>query len=484
MSHPVARWFVRLALLASLLAAFLVGSTAAAQTTGGSFGGSSWGSSGGSSSSGSSSGGSSSSGSSDPSSSGGGHSTYGGPMKESRPMILWVMLDSLLVTAALLTFALCLSAFGAHAERTGARSAPSSARLAGYFFAFMALVVALSVVAFLHPDTGAFGAARPLRLAPGVEVEVRVEDRWCNGMVLRPEAGGRWRVRARTWTATYDQMVVPPSALQARFGALWRDVRGWKLPHVAMALDLALIVAAIALGRKWKGPRGVSAPVGVRVATLSLAFDASVRRDLQARLETFATRARLGSSTELRGALGDVLRELAQRSEGMRAAYGAAVELGGPEEAQRDFEARVTIERGRYMVERVRADAAGVRSVETKSAARAEEGGGFVVVTVLAAWEGGVFLAPVASRDELTALAVRVRASEATVRALEVVWVPADPADVMSSAEMGEVFPQLAWIDEESRQRFGRAVCASCGAAYARELGRCPACGAAPATAR
>ncbi len=479
MNHLVARWFVRLALLASLLAAFLAGSTATAQTTGGSFGGSSWGSSGGSSN-GSSSGGSSSSGASDQSSSGGGQSTYAGPMKESRPMILWVMLDSLLVTAALLTFALCLSALSAHAARTGVRPAPSSARLAGYFFAFMALVVALSVVAFLYPDTGAFGAARPLRLAPGVEVEVRVEDRWCNGMVLRPEAGGRWRVRARTWTATYDQMVVPPSALQARFGALWSDVRGWKLPHVAMVVDLALIVAAVALRRRWKGPRGVSAPVGVRVATLSLAFDASVRQDLQGRLESFAKRARLGSSSELRAALGDVLRELAQRSEGLRAAHGAAVELDGPEQAKRDFEARVTIERGRYVVERVRADAAGVRGVETKSAARAEEGGGFVVVTVVAAWQGGALLAPVASRDELTALAVRVRASEATVRALEVVWVPADPADVMSSAEMGEVFPQLAWIDDESRQRFGRVVCASCAAAYARELTRCPACGATP----
>lgn len=64
------------------------------------------------------------------------------------------------------------------------------------------------------------------------------------------------------------------------------------------------------------------------------------------------------------------------------------------------------------------------------------------------------------------------------MKALEVVWVPSEPGDVMSSAEMEVVFPALAWVDADARARFGRAVCPSCKAAYARELGECPSCGA------
>lgn len=61
--------------------------------------------------------------------------------------------------------------------------------------------------------------------------------------------------------------------------------------------------------------------------------------------------------------------------------------------------------------------------------------------------------------------------------ALEVIWSPAEDRDRMSSAELVVLYPELLALDP--RAALGRKVCASCRGVFARELGRCPACGAA-----
>lgn len=64
--------------------------------------------------------------------------------------------------------------------------------------------------------------------------------------------------------------------------------------------------------------------------------------------------------------------------------------------------------------------------------------------------------------------------------ALEVVWSPALETDRMSTAELEQLYPELALIDPASIA--GRTFCAHCTGPYARELMTCPHCGA-PASA-
>jgi hypothetical protein len=336
----------------------------------------------------------------------------------------------------------------------------------------------------------------------GDAVEVRVDGRWYDGVVWAPAVPGRWSVGADVWSHGAEAVVVSTAALQPRYGSLWGDPPAWRLPHHATALLVAL-AALLAAALRWQRrdparvwyarlgtPSPTSSPMprpmlppraGVRlqVATLALAFDATARAAIQAQMASVARSATLDSSKGLTHALASTLTALDRHAGGLRAVSGSYASVPSPDAARRDFEARVDAERGRYTVESLRVDAQGERAVEVAVAPRVEEGGGFVVVTLVVAWDGPVeALLPLASRDDLHRVAVGALTSGWPVKALEVVWVPAAEGDVMSSAEMVRVFPELVWVDDDAAARFGRAVCASCKAAYARELGSCPACGA------
>jgi uncharacterized membrane protein len=215
------------------------------------------------------------------------------------------------------------------------------------------------------------------------------------------------------------------------------------------------------------------------VATLSIAFDATVRARLQAALDALAGKAALPTAGALAQATGQVL---AAALDGALLARATTREIEGQEATQQAFGALVEAERGRYLVEVLRGDEAGVRRVEAPtSQGRAEEGGGFVVVTALVACRGGLPSRPaLRSRDALaTDLALVLADRGDRLQAFELVWVPADPGDVMSSAEMAVKFPELVPLAPDAR--VGRRVCGYCHAVHAAELGTCPACGA-PAT--
>jgi hypothetical protein len=366
------------------------------------------------------------------------------------------------------------------------------------------LVVVLLAAAVLGADVDLFRT--PPRLAPNIgdPVEVRVSgvlfSVWHDGEVVHGEPGGRWRVRTHTWSDHDEEVVVPGDAIKRRYGDLWGDVSAWRLPHFTTAIFAALAALFAAAAYLLEGldpkarrvylqlraraapPPPPSSPrpnVNLQVATISLGFDATVRRVLQDELQKVAKAAEVTSSGGLALALRDTLSVLDRQAAGLRAVHGAFESCGSPDDARVAFEARVTTERGRYVVESLRVDAGGERAVAVKAKARSEEGGGFVVVSLVVVWAGtpGVFL-PVASREDLARVTRGMAADAPPIKALEVVWVPAEPEDVMSSAEMATVFSRLAWVDADARARFGRAVCASCKAAYARELGECPNCGA------
>ena len=142
--------------------------------------------------------------------------------------------------------------------------------------------------------------------------------------------------------------------------------------------------------------------------------------------------------------------------------------------AQQQFDQAVNAERGRFLVETVRNDAGGVRKINAPaSRARAEEGGGFVVVTVLTSRGAGApgFRLPTdrprSSRDLQILLS-----GPGAIQALEVVWVPSDPNDVMSSAEMAVKFPTLKPI--APTRGWAGAPGGYCKTVFAAELAQCP----------
>ena len=260
---------------------------------------------------------------------------------------------------------------------------------------------------------------------------------------------------------------------------------------------IVVILIGMALSKK-KGSSGVSyvppqngfggmpggdfTPETFSLGALAIAFDSSVRAQVQGELDRIAQSMQMQNTPD---ALENAARTMATSlSRFLDSAYMThhAVSQGlSMQVTQQQFQAAVDQERGRYIVETVRADAGGVRKVNAPaSRGRAEEGGGFVVVTLLIARRGNLTgFVPVTTRDALRADLQVLLAGPGALQAMEVVWIPSDPNDVMSSAEMAVKFPTLKPIAPDAR--VGRRACAHCKSVYAAELGVCPNCGA-PAT--
>lgn len=215
------------------------------------------------------------------------------------------------------------------------------------------------------------------------------------------------------------------------------------------------------------------------LGALAIAFDATVRAQVQSELDRIANSLQMQDTPEALNAAAAQMAQCLGRF--LDAAYMThhALSEGVPmQTAQQQFEHAVNAERGRYIVETVRNDAGGLRKVNAPaSRARAEEGGGFVVVTVLVARRGRFpGFRPPTDRATLQSDLQILLSGPGAIQALEVVWVPSDPNDVMSSAEMAVKFPTLRPIAPDAR--VGRRACAYCKSVYAAELPRCPNCGA------
>lgn len=223
--------------------------------------------------------------------------------------------------------------------------------------------------------------------------------------------------------------------------------------------------------------------LGVDLAIVSVALDARARSYVQRRLDAIAESAELdnplGRARALRQTL-DVLR--ASRGSW---AYGVVRDTVpmDPEHAEPSFTRVVADYRARYRDELRRADAGGsVARVAGSYRMRTDEGEGLVVVTLaLARW--GTFPDTQASGLEAIEHAL-ARVAEITpdeLVAFEVIWSPADDADRMSSHELETIYPELQPLAIE---RFGTETCGYCRTSFARELPRCPLCGAAHGDSR
>lgn len=273
---------------------------------------------------------------------------------------------------------------------------------------------------------------------------------------------------------------------------------GGSLGGLCVCIIVLIIIGAVVVISRKKGggsysqfgapPPGPMGPMGgygmpqvdtFSLGALAIAFDATARAQIQAELDRIAQQMSAGGGLDAAArATGEVLTRY------LAAAYFAhhAVSEGLTMQAtQAQFEQAVNTERGRYMIETVRGEQGGVRRIEgPKVNARVEEGGGFVAVTLLVAKRGSMAgFVNVYDRATLQQALYALLSGGVDMQAMEVVWVPSNPNDVMSSAEMAVVFPSFKPLAPDAQ--VGRRACASCKSVYAAELGRCPNCGA-PAT--
>jgi uncharacterized membrane protein len=214
------------------------------------------------------------------------------------------------------------------------------------------------------------------------------------------------------------------------------------------------------------------------VAKLSIAFDSRARAQIQAAIAQIAERSNLQGGNGLGAAAQETAQMLSQYLDAAYMVDPVLSEGISMQMAQQYFETAVSTERGRFIVETVRNDAGGVRKIEgPRSTARAEEGGGFVVVTLITARRGGYFgFRTPTDRASLAQGIQTVLQGDANLNAMEVIWQPSDANDVMSSAEMAQVFQSLKPLSPDAR--VPRRACAYCKTVFAAELPSCPNCGA------
>ncbi len=118
---------------------------------------------------------------------------------------------------------------------------------------------------------------------------------------------------------------------------------------------------------------------------------------------------------------------------------------------------------------------------------RESEGEGVALITVVVAARREIRDFFGGRRDEINAVLEDFeRLTPEELVALEVVWLPADPDDRMSSATLEALEPDIAklpGLPGKKGKPMGRVHCAYCRGPFAAELPTCPHCGApAPAT--
>ncbi|MDP3279072.1 MAG: DUF1517 domain-containing protein [Deltaproteobacteria bacterium] len=213
------------------------------------------------------------------------------------------------------------------------------------------------------------------------------------------------------------------------------------------------------------------------VRRVSIAFDWSVRAHLQTQLDAIAGRFDMGRQDGL-FAGGIAAKDLLISALPYAVAGCFERARGSAHRAQELFDATCNNINARY-------DQATINNHQRSAApdvyARSEEGQGLVVVTLIVGINGNAPELPEwpAKHTMAQALSALFPAYLVDMAALEVVWSPSVDQDRLSSAELAVLYPELVYFD--GRSDLGRVICRPCKTVFARELGRCPTCGASDA---
>ncbi|HEX8109633.1 MAG TPA: DUF1517 domain-containing protein, partial [Kofleriaceae bacterium] len=233
---------------------------------------------------------------------------------------------------------------------------------------------------------------------------------------------------------------------------------------------LAVFVMAPRRPRTWRG-----APREAHVAVLHVAFAPAARTALTAALPEIARDAK-PARAEGRAALVHELSVLLRRHAKDAAYVGCElVAATDRSSARSEFERHALEARARFVEERVRND--GEHVVEQVAPGVERERSGFTLVTLVLATRKPL-LEPVRDRASLDAALRQLgNVLPFAVFACEVIWMPADRGEALSSLFIEDQLPHLTKLPGAIA---GPCTCAYCGARYPIEDAMCPRCGAHP----
>ena len=217
--------------------------------------------------------------------------------------------------------------------------------------------------------------------------------------------------------------------------------------------------------------------MNVDVSVVRIGVDARSREFLQRELSGLARR-RTSTTTELHASLLRVVRLLRKCDTAWILGGASNHHPMSPPVAEATFRRHAHDARSAFSVELVRNERGVATTKQSPGyAANASEGEGAALITLVVAarreirdFAGGRREEIHAVLDDLERLSVR------DLVAMEVVWMPADPNDRMSSATLVANVPTLEVLPGAIG---GRVNCAFCKGPFAAELPTCPHCGAA-----
>ena len=280
-------------------------------------------------------------------------------------------------------------------------------------------------------------------------------------------SGGGDGYSGGTWTST-----------SSSGGSLFGSALGFAL--------LMLLAVAIHVARSKQVSRSRSySPYRptMDVSALSVAVDADARRRLQAALDEAAAQGDTSTPRGRRTLLAQVARLLLAERDRWLYVGGRDASPDAPSPAEATFRHITTDLRSRFRHELLRNIEGRTEAMASPNVTpQAREGEGVCVISVAVAARRNLFdLGPAPDRQRFEqALQLFASLTEEDLVAFEVIWSPSKDEDRMSTAELEVLYPEMKPM---GGAMVGRIVCGHCSASYARELGRCPECGA-PAAAR
>ena len=180
------------------------------------------------------------------------------------------------------------------------------------------------------------------------------------------------------------------------------------------------------------------AVVKIQIGLLGLA------RQLQLDLEDIADAADTSSTEGLHYVLEETVLALLRNPEYCVYGYATSATADGPENAEDLFNEYSMDERGKFEEETLVNVNARKRASKTKNADGEENVNEYILVTIIAACDGGLKLPAVTDGTELRTALKRVGAIRVdALQAVEVLWTPQEEGDTLSEDELLRDYPQL-----------------------------------------
>jgi hypothetical protein len=240
-----------------------------------------------------------------------------------------------------------------------------------------------------------------------------------------------------------------------------------------------------ALGDDYYIEPATARPGEVDVSVLRVAIDGRARKFIQTELKEIATTCDTATAVGRAAMLAEVT--LLVRRVRDAWVYGGAFNepMGALASAKQRFDRHVDDERTRFARETVtNVQGQKARQDAGELTRRSDEGEGLILVSIILAARTELFtISAIADGEDLRkALEAASYLTADQLVAVDVVWMPAEENDRMSSVELEAKYPRPELIPIRGAL-VGKTFCAYCAGPFPAELVSCPHCGA-PATGR